>query len=128
MLIDTNIIIELFKGNASVREQLERLHNLKVSAITVMELYYGAFNKEEIVKIKRGLRPFVVEPLTAAITETATTLVENYAKSHNLAIPDALIAATSIITSEPLCTLNRRDFQFIQGVVLAAFIDAKRSY
>jgi tRNA(fMet)-specific endonuclease VapC len=118
VLIDTNIVIELFKGNVSVKDTLDALDNVKVSAITVMELYYGAFNRDEVVKIKRGLRPFFIEPMTPVITEKAIHLVETYAKSHSLAIPDALIAATCIITNEALYTLNTRDFRFIEELDL----------
>jgi len=58
MLLDTNIIIELFKGNAKILELLTKEKNLCISSITVMELYFGAFNKREVNKIKKSFEYF----------------------------------------------------------------------
>jgi len=118
MLLDTDIVIEIFKGNSLVRDRLKNEKSLKISAITVMELYYGAFNKMELAQIKKGLQPFFVESIIASISDKAIELIEKYSKSHNLAIPDALIAATAIIIDEPLYSLNTKDFRFINGLEL----------
>jgi predicted nucleic acid-binding protein len=48
----------------------------------------------------------------------AIDLVEKYAKSHGLKIPDALIAATSICEEMPLLTYNVKDFKFIEKIRL----------
>jgi predicted nucleic acid-binding protein len=40
-------------------------------------------------------------------------LIKTYSKSHNLNLPDALIAATAIIKQMPLITLNLKDFKYI---------------
>ena len=55
ILIDTNIIIEFYKNNALVIEELRTIgiNNLAISVITQAELYYGAFNKSELLKIKK---------------------------------------------------------------------------
>jgi predicted nucleic acid-binding protein len=49
---------------------------------------------------------------------TAIELIKTYRLSHGLAIPDALIAATAIITELELFTYNQRDFRFISGLKL----------
>jgi len=59
-----------------------------------------------------------LDPLHSLISETATHLIERHAKSHNLQIPDALIAATALETRSELLTLNVRDFRFIAGLSL----------
>jgi predicted nucleic acid-binding protein len=41
-----------------------------------------------------------------------------YSKSHGLAIPDAIIAATSLVCNINLFTLNVKDFTFIKGITL----------
>ena len=33
-----------------------------------------------------------------------------------VSVPDCLLAATSIITSYPILTYNKKDFDFIEGV------------
>jgi len=44
--------------------------------------------------------------------------MEGYSLSHNLSIPDALIAATAMEHMLELYTLNTKDFQFIPGLML----------
>jgi predicted nucleic acid-binding protein len=57
VLVDTNVIIEAFKGAQETIELLERigLKNLVVSTITQMELYIGALNKNELNLIRNRL-------------------------------------------------------------------------
>ena len=50
----------------------------------------------------------------------ATNLIFKYAKSHNLTIPDALIAATAK-RNIPLFTLNLKDFKYIDEINLITF-------
>lgn len=52
------------------------------------------------------------------ISELATNMIEKYAKSHGLGIPDALIAATAICHSIELLTYNVKDFKFIDSLKL----------
>ena len=49
-----------------------------------------------------------------------TNLIFKYAKSHNLTIPDALIAATAK-RNIPLFTLNLKDFKYIDEINLITF-------
>jgi hypothetical protein len=92
--------------------------NISLSAVTLMELYFGALNKRELTKIKSQLLNLEVIDLDKEISMTATSLIEKYAKSHGLQIPDALIAATSICNRIELLTLNIKDFWFIEGITL----------
>jgi predicted nucleic acid-binding protein len=120
ILLDTNILIEVFKGNAEVTDTVYDAgpENLSLSSITAMELYYGALNKLELQRIRKNLGAFRIIHITAAISEIATQLIERYAKSHNLQIPDALIAATALETRSELLTLNVKDFTFITSLSL----------
>jgi len=120
ILCDTNIIIEALKNNQFIVESIEEIgiNNIAVSAVTVMELYYGARNKAEVKMIKRNLSSIQIFHIDEEISITASELIERYAKSHGLQIPDALIAATSIIQNIQLYTSNTRDFNFIENIKL----------
>jgi len=98
ILCDTDVIIEYLKGNETTKKIFDKLEraNITLSAITLMELYYGALNKRELNKIKRALSEFNILPLNEEITEIAINLIETYSKSHGLKIPDALVASTAI--------------------------------
>jgi predicted nucleic acid-binding protein len=119
ILLDTNILIEIFKGNSTIATQLENINdNFGISSITQMELYYGAFNKREINLLDKLLANFYIYHLTPAISLKAVELIKTYSKSHNLTLPDALIAATAIVKQTPLITLNLKDFKYIEELEL----------
>jgi predicted nucleic acid-binding protein len=120
VLCDTDIFIEAFKNSTLATDLLGRIgfDNIALSAITLMELYFGALNKRELFKIKSRLQKLEVVDLDKEITGAAVNLVEKYAKSHGLHIPDALIASTAICSGMELLTFNLKDFKFIEGIKL----------
>lgn len=120
ILCDTNVIIESFKGNDAAISELKSIGivDIALSAITEMELYFGAFNKRELSQIKRDIRSISVLQINADISRQSISLIERYAKSHHLQIPDAIIAATCMTYSIKLHTYNRRDFEYISGLKL----------
>ena len=119
IILDTNILIEILKNNQTTIDKVEQYSEHYISSITKMELYYGAFNKQETQKIKRFLELFKVIELNETISEIATNLIYKYAKSHNLDIPDSLIAATSLYANIELFTYNTKDFKFIDNINLS---------
>jgi len=120
ILCDTDIFIEAFKNNTLATGSFRRIgfQNIALSAITLMELYFGALNKRELAKIKSRLQKLEIINLDQKITETAINMIERYAKSHGLHIPDALIAATAICRGMQLLTYNVKDFKFVEGIRL----------
>lgn len=120
ILLDTNILIEYFKANSEVVPELKSIgyDNLATSSITQMELYFGARDKIELTKIKKALSSLTLFHITSLQSELAVNLIERYAKSHSLSVPDALIAAIAISQSLQLYTLNLKDFQYIDGLQL----------
>ena len=120
ILCDTDIFIEAFKNNTLATGSLRRIgfQNIALSAITLMELYFGALNKRELVRIKSRLQKLEIINLDHEITVTAINMVERYAKSHGLHIPDALIAATAICRGMQLLTYNVKDFKFVERIRL----------
>jgi tRNA(fMet)-specific endonuclease VapC len=120
ILCDTNIIIEVLKKNPAIIQSIEKigLNKIAISAVTAMELYYGALNKAELKMIKRHLSSIRIFHIDEEISITASALIEKYAKSHGLQIPDALIAATSLNHGLKLYTGNKKDFVFIEKLSL----------
>jgi tRNA(fMet)-specific endonuclease VapC len=120
ILCDTNILIEFYKNNASIVQELGHIgqDQLAISAITQAELYFGALNRAELAKIKQHLSLLHLFPIDVSISNTFLQLMETYSLSHQLSLPDALIAATALVHDLKLYTLNVKDFQFIAGLEL----------
>jgi len=120
LLCDTNILIEVYRDNQSVINTLKQIGqaNIAVSDVTCAELFYGARNKAELKVFRKDIDTLTVLPILPQISKKAIILVEQYCLSHKLALPDALIAATSIYHKLELYTLNIKDFVFIPGVKL----------
>ena len=57
ILYDTNIIIELYKGNPAILKTLKSIgqDKITISIITAGELVYGALNKRELARIKKDI-------------------------------------------------------------------------
>ncbi len=117
---DTNILIEFYKGNSDIVQELGNigLPNLAISVVTVGEMYFGARDKREWGQIKKNLSLLNQIPLDTDISKRFLALLEEYALSHRLSVPDALIAATALSQNIPLYTLNLKDFQFILDLQL----------
>ncbi len=79
---------------------------------------FGARDKTEVQEIETALTELTFYYITETISEKALSLMKDYSKSHGLAVPDALIAATAISEGLYLYTLNVKDFRFIHGVSL----------
>lgn len=118
IICDTNIMIDYLKGNPFTTHQLSIIghKNIILSSITSMELYCGARNKSELKEIEKNIRFYdILYVVDEIISQKATELVKKYHLSHNLDIPDALIAATAIIYGIPLWTHNLKHFQYLQS-------------
>ncbi len=124
LIIDTDILIDAARKIPSAvdyLEQAETTTGLAISAVTQMELLVGARDKRAQRNIEQFLARFTLFKLNAAISDTAYDLLLKYRLSHGLAIADSLIAATAIVTAQPLATKNRKDFRFIKGLKLQAY-------
>lgn len=120
ILCDTNILIEFYKNNDEVIHALREigLSDLAVSTITVGELYFGARDRRELLKMKKHLANLRQIPIDEETSILTLSLLETYALSHRLNLPDALIAATALRHNLNLYTLNIKDFRYIEGLSL----------
>ncbi len=117
VLVDSCILIDIFRGNKNLYQELLTL-KIFISSIVYMELIQGSRDKIELIKIDEFLKKFQIIPLNQAISEVSMELMKKCSISHGLLIPDALIAATAITKKLPLWTFNQKDFKFIGNLVL----------
>ncbi len=120
ILCDTNILIEFYKNNPAIVQELRDIGSdtISISVITQAELYFGALNKQELAAIRQHLRMIHRYSIDAGTATCFIDLMEQYALSHKPSIPDMLIAATALVHDIELYTLNIRDFRFIPKIRL----------
>jgi len=57
ILLDTNILIEILKGNSQTKKEIASLQApFSISSITAMELMVGARNKQEVKKLQQFIQ------------------------------------------------------------------------
>lgn len=118
-LIDSNILIDVSRGNAGAIQYVDRLAEpWALSQVTAMELIVGARDKRDLATIDGFLSLYPVVPLSDSIGTGAYRLLKTYAKSHGLHVFDSLVAATAIEKALTLVTLNRKHYQMIEGLQL----------
>ena len=123
ILCDTDVIIEFYKNNQKIVSELHLIgeKNIAISTITSAELIFGAINKKELKQIKKDIKNLKTLHLNHQTEKIFLQLLEKYSLSHNLKIPDALIASSAIANEVKLFTLNKKDFKFIQELNLYQF-------
>ncbi len=120
VICDTNIFIEFYKGNRQVIENLHKIgnDNIALSSVTAGELIFGAFNKTELQNIQKDINELKVLHINEKISRNFINMMQKYSLSHNLDLPDALIAATVISSGFELYTLNLKHFKYIDNIKL----------
>ncbi len=123
MLVDSDVLIWHLRGYPKATLRLDRLPNLTISAITYLELLQGLRNQAELLAVQKSLSMRKAErlPVTAAITQRATALMEELTLSHGLQLDDALIAATALEHGLTLITANVKHFSAIDGLRIERF-------
>lgn len=120
VICDTNIFISAFNGLGKTTEALAKIgsENVLMPSITVMELYRGMDNKEQMAKMSRKIKAYNILDFNEDVSQKAIELIKAFKLSNNLQIPDAIIAALSVNYNLPLFTYNIKDFKFIPDLEL----------
>ena len=121
-LVDTSVIIDFLRQKEKQKTLFYKLaqDDLFVSIITHTELYAGKsvwknpLAKLELKELFSGLTILNLEP---GISENAVRIK---ACHHNSSLLDCIIAATAIYHDLELVTLNKKDFEKIEGVKLSS--------
>jgi hypothetical protein len=123
VLIDSDVLIWLMRGNAAALAAVNLETDWYVSAVSYMELVQGCRNKAELKAIQKAFKSGAsdVLPVTQSISESACRLVEKYSLSHSVHLADALIAATAMEQKLPLLSGNGKHFAAIDGLELRTF-------
>jgi tRNA(fMet)-specific endonuclease VapC len=126
LLLDTDTLIYCLKGEEAVVRNLE-LHQqdpIKISVISLLELYYGAYKSEKktanLAKVRRIENAFEILPVDFAIAETFG-MIKATLESRGTPLDDfdIVIAACALAYNLTLVTNNEKHFQRVEGLKLA---------
>jgi tRNA(fMet)-specific endonuclease VapC len=123
LLLDTNIVIELFRGNQLVIDFLDRQEKIYLPTATLGELYLGAYRSSNVSKKLQEIKNFLescVVLYTDAITSDKYAIIKTALLNKGKPIPenDIGIAATAMHYDIPLYTFDEH-FKEVEGIKLA---------
>jgi len=113
LLLDTNILIDVLRGEAPALAWLEQQERPHISVISWIEVLVGC-RESESGRVEAWLETFPRQPLDDAIALESVRLRQR----HGLKIPDAIILATARCADLNLATRNSRDFPLTLGGVV----------
>ena len=124
-LLDTDTVIYCLKGQETVIRNLKnhRQDPLKISTITLLELYYGAYKSEKVTgnlaKVKRIESDFDTIAVDFSIAGTFGMLKSSL-ETQGLPLDDfdLVIAACALTRNLVLVTNNTKHFQRVEGLKL----------
>ena len=123
-LLDTSVFVEHFR-RADKRETLPyrrfRARGACMSAVTCMELGFGAIAEAHRAYLVELLARYPVPPFDRSAAEVASGLYRKLrAQNQLIEVRDLMIAATAIAYKLPLATLDQSHFSRIPSLVLVS--------
>ena len=123
MLVDTDVLIWVLRGNAKAARAVDAAPQRAVSVINYIELLQGARDKREVKAIKSFLADmqFRMLPLAENVGHRASIYLEEYGLSVAMTFADALIAAAAVEANEALLTANDKHYRSIKELQIKRF-------
>ena len=123
MLFDTDVLIWFLRGSQKAAAVIDSEDERQISVISYMELIQGARDRNELKMIKSFLSDFgfIMIPLTENIGHRALVYMEEYRLKTGISMADALLAASAVENSLPLCSSNQKHFRHISELELKVF-------
>jgi tRNA(fMet)-specific endonuclease VapC len=124
-LLDTDTIIYSLKGNESVVQNLaaHQRDPLKISVISLMELYYGAYKSEKtkanLAKVRSIEKAFDIISVDFSVAETFG-MIKSDLEFQGIPLDDfdLVIAASALAHNLILVTNNEKHFRRVEGLEL----------
>lgn len=122
ILFDTDICIEILRGNSSLIEHRRSIDSdVAVSFMTVAELFYGVHKSSNVAGNQSVVEAFLI---TVHVIESDRQICRRFGelkaglaeRGTIVADADLLIAATALERCRSLVTGNVRHFEMIEGL------------
>lgn len=127
VVLDTDVVSFLFKGDSRAQNYIEYLHNRQwlISFMTEAELEQWAllanWNAHRISRLRLFLGRFAIVPSSRdLVLKWAEVMVVRRRSGRRIENADAWIAATALLYEAPLFTHNKSDYLGIPGLQLVS--------
>jgi len=112
ILLDTNIVIEIFDGNKEIADKVSKFSAIYISAVAVGELYVGVNRVSNKAKHSKKLEDFLQLCTILNVDETTAeyygkVVAALYKKGKPIPTNDIWIAATAIQHNLTLATRDK---------------------
>ncbi len=120
IMIDTDILIWIFRGNEKIIKRFKQIvldanGLLFITPVQISEIFAGIRENEKI-KTSIFIDSLNCIGIDKNIGETAGYFVNQFSKSHNVTILDAIICSAAIINNLKLWTLNKKHYPMLKSV------------
>jgi predicted nucleic acid-binding protein len=121
-LIDTDVLIELLRGNRRIISYLDDLHKegnaFFYSPVTKAEIFHGVRKGEE-GRINLLFHSMECVPVSDEIGGKAGLYLKQFHLSHSVQVGDAIIAASAFYAGAVLVTCNEKHYPMKDIKVIA---------
>jgi predicted nucleic acid-binding protein len=115
-LIDTDIIIDGWRGLTEAADFISSIKFPKISILTYFELINGARSKSETKKIIQGVKSFSILEVGIEAQYLGLELFTKYKLEDGIGIYDSLIAASAIYNNLGLISRNIKHYKNIPNL------------
>ena len=120
ILLDTSVLIDYFRKQDKQRSLLFQLvqqgYQLRISAVTEFEIFSGVTDAQQAFWNSLLEEVMVIPFGTTEAHQAVSTQRELRHARKQLDIPDLFIAATALVHSLPIATLNRKHLERVIGL------------
>lgn len=116
IFIDTCILIDYSNEKLWIDEN--SFKKVYINSIVQLEFLAGSLNKREQKKLNKILTKCTLLEIDQEILNLSVELMNEYGLSHGMGVYDAIIAATCMVYDLPLWTHNKKDFKFLDLVLV----------
>jgi hypothetical protein len=122
IMIDTSVLIEYFRKTDKNKTTLVQFslefNHIYISSITEFEIFNGA-TPNQIQFWNELISKLTVLDFDSQAARVAATVVNNLKKKRkSIDKPDLFIASTALVHKMSLATLNKKDFEVIDSLIV----------
>ncbi|MCI0551468.1 MAG: type II toxin-antitoxin system VapC family toxin [Anaerolineae bacterium] len=116
ILLDTDVMVDVLRGNEPAREWLESAQEIGVPGLVAMELIQGCQNTREQKQLEKALSEYQLYWPSEEDCNRAFANFSSHHLSDNIGLLDALIAETAIGVNAELATFNVKHYRVLRGL------------